>query len=188
MAPTKILIIGKVNKQGFTLIELMVVIALIGIILGLTAPATRDALTVDTLKKASRQLIALERRLRVEAIRDQIDYILHLDIAAARYYVTETGMTPEKLADIKKNAKKLPEGVTIADIVNEKNEKLKDGIVKVKFGSNGIGRPLVIHLSEGEERMTLVFNPFLGVTAVQNRYVEVSPEDGLGREAAGREE
>jgi hypothetical protein len=42
----------------------------------------------------------------------------------------------------------------------------------------------VIHLAEGDKQMTLVVNPFLGVTAVYPRYAEVSVEDGLGREAA----
>ena len=183
-APIKISIIGKLNKQGFTLVELIVVIALIGVMLGLAAPTTRDALTVNTLKKASRQLIGLERSLRTEAMQNQVDYILHLDIPGSSYYVTETGMTPEKIDHLRKNAKKLPEGVTIADIVNEKNEKVKDGVVKVTFGKNSIGRPLVIHLRGEEERMTLVFNPFLGVTAVQNRYVDISTTDGLGKDAA----
>lgn len=158
--------------------------ALIGVILALAAPVTRDALTVNNLKKAARQLIGLERKLRVEAVRDQVDYILHLDIPGASYYVTESGMTPEKQDEVKKNAKKLPHGVAVADIINQKKEKIKDGVVQIKFGRNNIGPPLVIHLREDEEGMTLVVNPFLGVTAVYDRYAEISPDDGLGKDAA----
>ena len=66
--------------SGFTLVELIVVIALIGMILVLAMPTTRDAVTVNNLKKASRQFIGLERSLRVDAVRDQVDYILLLDI------------------------------------------------------------------------------------------------------------
>ena len=76
-------ITGKLSKQGFTLVELLVVIALVGIMLVMAVPATRDVLTASNLKKASRQLISLERKLRVEAVRDQVDYILLLDIPAA---------------------------------------------------------------------------------------------------------
>lgn len=170
------------NKRGFTLIELMVVIALVGLMLALAVPTTRDALTVNNLKKASRQLIGLERQLRVEAVRDQVDNILVLNIQGAGYYVITPDMTPEKLLEVEKLAKKLPDGVAILDVVNQKNEKIKDGKIKIKFGKNNISPPLVIHLSENEDRMTMVVNPFLGVTAVYDQYVDISVDDGLGRD------
>lgn len=176
------LIAGKLNKKGFTLVELLVVIALAVIILALAAPVTRDALSANNLKKFSRQFIGLERKLRVEAVRDQVDYILHLDIPAASYYVTASDMTPEKQDEIKKSSKKFPAGVAVLDIINQKNEKITDGVVKIKFGRNNICPALIIHLAEDEDRMTLVVNPFLGVTAVYDHYVEISPEDGLGKD------
>jgi len=168
------------NKQGFTLIELLVVIALVAVILVLAVPAARDTLTTNSLKKASRQLIGLERKLRVEAVRDHVDYILYLDISGASYYVAVSDMTPEAQADVKKSAKKFPAGVVVLDIINQKNEKISDGVVAIKFGRNNISPPLVIHLAENEDRMTLVVNPFLGITAVYDQYVEISPENGLG--------
>lgn len=175
-------ITGKPSEQGFTLIELLVVIAVIGLVLYLAVPTTRDALTVNNIKKASRQLIGLERQLRVDAVRDQVDYILLLDIPGSSYWVMTPDMTPEKQAEVKKNAKKFPSGVAVLDIINHKNEKIVDGEVKIRFGKNKICTPMVIHLAEDEERMTLVVNPFLGVTAVHDKYVEISPDDGLGKD------
>ncbi len=181
---TKTSTTGKPIDRGFTLIELIVVMAVIGLILALAAPTTRDALTVDALKKASRQIIGLERQLRVEAVRDQVDCVLVFDIPRASYFVATSEMTPEKRLEVEKQAKKLPDGVSIRDIVSSRNEKKTDGKVRIRFGKNGTSPPLVIHLAEGDKQMTLVVNPFLGVTAVYPRYAEVSVEDGLGREAA----
>jgi len=168
--------------SGFTLVELIVVIALIGMVLALAMPTTRDAMTVNNLKKASRQFIGLERQLRVDAVRDQVDYILLLDIPGVSYYVITSDMTPEKQNDAKKKTKKLPSGVAILDIVNQKKEKITGGEVKIKFGKNNICSPLIMHLAENDDRMTLVVNPFLGITAVYDKYVEISPDEGLGRD------
>jgi len=160
----------------------MVVITLIGLVLTLAVPTTRDVLTVNNLKKASRQSIGLARTLRVDAVRDQVDYILVVDIPGASYYVITSDVTPEKQADVKKNAKKFPAGVVVLDMINQKKEKTADGEFKIKFGKNNVGPALVIHLGEDEERMTLVINPFLGVTAVYDHYADISPDDGLGKD------
>ncbi|MRR15791.1 MAG: prepilin-type N-terminal cleavage/methylation domain-containing protein [Deltaproteobacteria bacterium] len=172
------------EPSGFTLVELLIVIALSGVILALAVPTTRDALTVNSLKKASRQLIGLTRQLRTDAVRDQTDYILVVTIPDARYYVITPDMTPEKLLEVEKQARQLSGGVSILDIVREKNEKITEGKVRVQFGKNNVGPPLVIHLAHEEDRMTLVMNPFLGVTAAYESYRDISTDDGLGRDTA----
>lgn len=179
---TRTSITGIANRRGFTLVELLVVIALIGVVLALAVPTTREALTANDLKKASRQLIGLARQLRVEAVRDQVDYVLILNIPDASYFVATSDMTPEKRLEVEKRARKLPDGIVILDIVKQNNEKIADGKVHIKFGKNSISPPLVLHLAEEEDRMTLVFNPFLGVTAVYGRYADISVNDGLGRD------
>lgn len=166
-------ITGKVNKRGFTLIELLLVITLMGVVLALAVPSTRDVLTGDNLKKASRQLIAMERKLRVEAVRDQISYILCLDLPNSAYWVITSDMTPEKQDEIKKRPLHLPSNVVIADIVDENNKKKSDGEVRINFGKNSSCSPAVIHLSYKEDKMTIVINPFLGVTDIYDKYVDV---------------
>ncbi len=167
-------ITGKVNKRGFTLIELLLVIALIGVILVLAVPSTRDVLTGDNLKKASRQLIAMERKLRVEAVRDQTNYILCIDLSNSAYWVITSDMTPEKQDEIKKNPYYLPSDVVIMDIVDENNQKISVGEARINFGKNSICSPAIIHLAYEEDRMTITINPFLGVTDIYDKYVDIS--------------
>jgi hypothetical protein len=116
----------------------------------------------------------LEKKLRVEAVRDQWDYILCLDIPSSSYWVYASDMTPEKKDEIKKRPLHLPAGVVIVDIVEENNKKQSKDEVKIKFGKKNICTPSVIHLGYEEDRMTLVINPFLGVTDVYDKYVDVS--------------
>jgi len=165
---------------GFTLIELLLVIALIGVVLVLAVPSTRDVLTGDSLKNASRQLMGMEKKLRVEAVRDQMDYILCLDLPNSAYWVLASDMTPEKQDEIKKRPLHLPSGVVILDIVGENNKKQSKDEVRIKFGKKNICSPAVIHLAYEENRMTMIINPFLGVTDVYDKYVDI-PVTGSGQ-------
>lgn len=165
----RILIIGKLNKKGFTLVELMLVIMVVSVILFLTVPTTRDFLITDSLKKTSRQIIGLDKQLRVDAVRDQIDYNLYLDIPNASLWVTTSDMTSIKIEEVQKNAKHLPKGVIISDIILDSSKKFSEGIVKIKYGKNNITSPAIIHIAYEEKKMTMVLNPFLGITDIYNR-------------------
>ena len=160
-------------SSGFTLVELLLVIVLMGVILALVVPSTRDVLTGDNLKKASRQLIGMEKKLRVEAVRDQMDYILCLDLPNAAYWVYVSDMTSEKQDEIKKHPQHLPNGVVILDVVGADNKKQSGDEARIKFGKKNICSPSVIHLAYEEDRMTMVINPFLGVTDVYDKYVDI---------------
>ena len=162
------------GSSGFTLIELLVVIVLAGVIVAFAVPSTRDSLTGDKLKKASRQLIGIERKLRGEAVRDQMNYILCLDLPNSAYWVVASDMTPEKQDEIKKRPQYLPSGVVIMDIVGENDKKQSADEARIKFGKKNICSPAIIHLAYEEDRMTMVINPFLGVTDVYDKYVDIS--------------
>ena len=82
-------------------------------------------------------------------------------------------MTAEKIDEIKKNPRHLPADVVILDIVEENNAKKSAGEARIKCGRNNVCSPAVIHLGYKEEKMTIVINPFLGVTEVFKQYVDM---------------
>ena len=171
---TKTSTVGRLNKRGFTLVELLLVIMLLVIMVALAVPSIRDTITGDDLKKASRQLIGLERKLRVDAVRDQIDYILCFDLANSTYWVIASDMTPEKQNEMKKRPQHLAAGVNILDIVDEKGKKKSTDEARITFARNNICSPAVIHLGYKDDRMTIVINPFLGVTDIYDKYVDIA--------------
>ena len=161
------------KNKGFTLLELLLVIALIGIILVLAVPSLRDTITGDDLKKSTRLLIGLERKLRAEAVRDQINYLLCFDLPTASYWVIASDMTSEKQNEMKKRKQQLPSGVKILDIVDDKGKKNTETEVRIKFSKNNVCSPTVIHLASDEDKMTIVINPFLGITDIYDKYIDI---------------
>ena len=68
------------NRNGYTLIEISVVIVLIGVIFLMAIPRVQDTVTGDRMRSAVRNLSGTARELKANAVREQVDYFLHLDL------------------------------------------------------------------------------------------------------------
>ena len=66
------------NDHGFSLFELLVVCALIGIMVALSVPSLREALFSDPLKTTARKTMGLVNGVRELALRTQQPYFLHI--------------------------------------------------------------------------------------------------------------
>src|SRR4030043_1520898 len=95
---TRISTAGKVTDRdrGYTLIELAVVVLLIGMMLYLAVPRVQDSLLDDDLKATTRRFIGAARELRSESVREQTDYILHIDIGHPAFWSYAADTTAEK--------------------------------------------------------------------------------------------
>ncbi len=67
------------GQQGFSLLDLIVVCALIGVMLSLSIPSLRMAFFADPLKSSARKVIGLVNGVRELAVRHQRPYLLHID-------------------------------------------------------------------------------------------------------------
>ena len=68
------------DVKGYTLIELIVVIILIGLIFSITAPRFQAAVLTDNLKSTTRNLIGKINELRTEAVQKQETQVLCFDL------------------------------------------------------------------------------------------------------------
>lgn len=169
----------QINNKGYTLIELAVVVFIIGIMLTFAAPRVRDMLWEDNLKKAARQFTAAAKELRHEAVREQVDYILHFDLNKGEFWRYSADMTPEKRDEMKKSAWHLEGGVKITDMYHIGGNKQSDGEIRVRFFKKGYCQPTVIHLSSGDNSSTVVINPFLEDVTVHNSYIDFEEAKSL---------
>jgi prepilin-type N-terminal cleavage/methylation domain-containing protein len=161
------------NNRGYTLIELAVVVFLIGLMLVFAVPRIRDTLVEDGLKTAARQLTGTVKELRNDAVREQVDYVLQLDLGAGKFWHYSADMTPEKKEEMKGQSVAFPEGVKIADVYHVTDAKISEGEAQVNIFKKGYVQPTVIHLVKGERYFTLVISPFLPGIEVYEGYLDI---------------
>ena len=161
------------GQKGYTLIEIAVVVVLIGVILLLAVPRVQDTVTGDRMRSAVRNLAGAARELRAEAVREQVDHFLHIDLDRRVAWNTRDDMTAEVRTVRRSQARPLPSGVRIADVALADEGKKNQGEVVIRFFSHGYVQPAAIHLADDERTMTLIFQPFLSTFEVKDSYVDV---------------
>jgi len=161
------------NTNGYTLIELTVVIILIGVMTSLSVPKIRHAILTDKLKSASRKMIRVISRLRNDAIREQKTFYLHLDLEANRFWTDSDAMLEEERLSANEKALSLPQDISILDIWFRGKGKKQHGAVVIRFSKKGYVQESAIHLGSDDGRQfTLLLSPFLGKIKAFEDYVE----------------
>ncbi len=162
-----------VNARGFTLIELIVVLVLLGLMLGLAVPKFRQAVLTDSLNATSLRLIGLVQDLREKAISDQVSYVLHLDLRKKTLWAFATDATEEEQGIAKERAYQLPPDVKIEDIWSWSSGKLYDEAT-ILFSKKGYIEQSMIHLEALDGRqLSLELTPFLGSIKIHDGYVDL---------------
>jgi prepilin-type N-terminal cleavage/methylation domain-containing protein len=164
--------LGPSDIKGYTLIEISVVIVLVGVILLMAVPRVRDTITNDRMRSAARHLSGTARELRANAVREQVDHYLHMDLDKRLVWNTRDDMTAENRTLRRSQARSLPSGVRITDVALVDVGKKNEGEVIIRFFSQGYVQPAAIHLTDDERVMTLLFQPFLSTFEVQDKYVD----------------
>ncbi len=169
---TNILPEARSGERGFTLIELGVVVFLIGLMLFVAVPKVRDTMLTDDLEKIAKYLTVTARELRNGAVRNQIDYIMHLDLDDNIIWIYSADMTPEAKKERKKSAFKLPGEVEITDVCFPYGN-ITDGDATIRFSRKDYTQPAAIHLAEKDRRFTVVLEPFLHSAKTYDGYVDL---------------
>lgn len=158
---------------GFTLLELIVVCALIGIMLSFSVPSLRLALFTDPLKSTARNLIGLTDGMRQLAIRQQQPYLLHIDESAKRIWFEREvkGDADEKPeteapADHKENQLRLPETVSITGVWVGQNERVAEQTALWISKQGYMERTRIGLEDDGGNRLAVQFYPFLDTATV----------------------
>lgn len=163
-------------KRAFTLVELMVVVAVLGVILGISIPAFRALLKKAPLEQAIHDVEGMCHQARSDAIINKRMMVLVLNDAedtltlqsAARTVMgvdAETGLETnvveqgESLEYVKLGA-----DLQIIEPVDEEFV----GRLEIRFYPNGTAEPVDLRVTDGDGSYILSLDPVIGQPTVVN--------------------
>ncbi|MBW2041867.1 MAG: type II secretion system protein [Deltaproteobacteria bacterium] len=165
-------------SRGFSLIELVVVMALIGLFLFFTVPRFQQILIPNDARKVARWFIAHAAAARSHAMAEQTRITIHVGITEGRLWVTrETMSEADALAAMKKGMV-LDSRVRIRKVEFVTRDPVTSGVARILFYPDGHADPVWIHLTDNAKRRTRLFvEPFLP----HIRYLDTKDEYALSR-------
>jgi len=167
------------NYDGFTLIEVTVVLFLIGLLFFTAMPNLGNFLFQTDLKSTARSLKASVHYLRSKSITSHRNTAIHFDLDKRAYWGTFEDTPPggESLhgdASTLIPLKKFPENIRIIDISNINKPKKTFGHFRSIFNPKGVFEETVIHLSDSNDKiMTIIINAYTGRFVLYDEYVDV---------------
>jgi len=167
-----------VDRSGFTLMELVVVMVLLSLLTAFAAPRIRTSLFTDQLKASGRRLVGLISETGQEARRSHQPWEIVYNPDERSFHATpggDNGDTGTGNTSIRPVS--LPEGVRVVDITTARSGAKKEGELVLRFTSRGYVDQTLIHLADDSGRnMTLAISPFLGSIRMYDTYLDMDQE------------
>lgn len=157
------------DRRGFTLLELVLVMVLIGLTMAFAVPRLDLHLFTDPLKQSGRKLTQLILDTSQKASRTSRPYVLEYDPGVRRFSVF-SGQKEEDLSE--PSVLQLPDGVSVQQIVSSVRGEQTTGKLRLEFSARGYLEPSLVYLRDSSGNvMTLKLSPFLSKVSILSEYV-----------------
>ncbi|MEN8211516.1 MAG: type II secretion system protein [Thermodesulfobacteriota bacterium] len=175
MEKTEISTVGSLNRSkkisGFTLIELIVVISIVGTLLLFSFPLFSDLNLFPGSKGGVGDIVRLINDLKKRAVKQNIDFSLHIDRGSGMIWVADDSMDAEAREAAEEKGVHLSEDLSLLD-VEFPGFKQRDALkYQIRFRSEGYSDFALIHLTKDEKNITLKIEPFLSQVQLIGRHI-----------------
>ena len=159
------------NPIGFTLIELIVAVTLMGIMLVFTIPRFQDTFLTDSTRKASRWLMATVRSLKENSLIDGKVYSLHLNMHTQTLWTSHEAMSESDMLASEESGYQLPGSVRLVDVEFPDRGKVTVSRADIRFYPQGYSDKALIHVeSDAAQERTFLIEPFLSNVMIFEKY------------------
>lgn len=160
-------------KQGFTLFELMAVIAVISISLFFAIPKFQEIALPDDSKKLSRWILLTVPALKQKALQDQTTYILHADMEEGGFWISHEGMSEEQLAEARKSpVYPLSDDIRIRGVRYPVRGMVSIGDAEIRFHKRGYSDKVMLYIKDGDKEISFLIEPFLSKVRRYDGYAD----------------
>lgn len=161
--------------KGFTLVELMFVLLLLGFMLLLTFPNFREFIAPRDTKRAVLGFVGTLRYAQSQAATTKRKYRLNVDVKENAFWVSMEGEKGKFFRDPSSQGQLiyLPTGVIFLDVYHPERGKVREGDAYVEFSPTGWAEECTIHLQKSEQEVFTIFiHPLGGKFEVIAGYLE----------------
>ncbi|MDY0390892.1 type II secretion system protein [Desulfobulbus oligotrophicus] len=161
------------KTNGFTLVELIVVMSLIAVMAAFAVPQVAGFLFADQLKGSVRKLVGLIHRTSQLAQQQQVPYVLVYHQKERTFTALPEKIDPDSLVEQKNNQLQLGDAVDVRDFWSWYGGTQQPDTYAIRFTEAGYVEPTIIHVNKDDDAaFSVILSPFSGKVQVISGHVQ----------------
>lgn len=156
---------------GFTLIEMLVVLALISILTFATLPRLGTRNDADSLEAMARRIVILAQQAHSQAVTETKPWFLSINLDKTETWLANVRPSENDNEVFSSGFSENQNKLRFVDVIQMDGDMSIHGIVSFAFWANGGNEPGTVHLEDPNGRkMTLFIRPYLGRVEIKEGY------------------